>query len=468
MESSCPDNALFRKRFSSYLWLIIMALFSGNLMAQGGDYKPAGVTCQFSPQEISRQSIVTQKQLTQLKESWRKEAATVLKERNEDIAELCTGRLIITDPSYSSPYQRIFRHIIQANNLQSVSMQLYLGKQPWPNAFSAGEGSLVLQVGLLPILRNETEMAFVICHEIAHYTLDHSTKSLVTYFEQLNATETKASLKQLGKQEYGAKTIALQLLGKLTFTNRRHSRFNESSADSLALIYLDRAGYNTRLGALSMQSLDNADTAGAYVSLAKHFNLPGFPFEERWTKKTKTLGSSKIVTAELNADSLKTHPDCSNRLAAMEQMLNRNGWKEGDFNMVSADSFAVMQRNALFEQVDSWYTLEQYDNALFEALRLTDLYPNHPYGYVQAGKILQGLCLAYSKFDLAAHVHTPSAALYSENFNELLRMMQRLSLEEMIRMTAAYILFHAKKWEATSGSFREMAAQLPAIKKLQP
>ena len=446
--------------------LIINAFLPLFLNAQDIDYKTAGVTCNLSPQEISRQSIITEKQLNQLQPSWRKEAASVLKDRNEHIAKLCSGKLIITDTLFSLPYQRIFKHIIEANNLQTEAMQLYLGKQPWPNAFSAGEGSLIFQVGLLPVLRNEAEMAFVICHEIAHYILNHSTQSLVTYFGQLNSAETQATLKQLGKQEYGTKTVALQLLEKLTFTSRRHSRFNESSADSLALIYMDRARYNTRLGAASMQSLDGADTAGGYVPLAKHFNLPGFAFEDRWIKKTKTLGSSKMYTAELNADSLKTHPDCSKRLAAMEQRLGTNGWKEGNFNMLSADSFALMQRNAMFERVDSWFQLGQFDFALFEALRLTDLYPEHPYGYVQAGKILQALCVAYSKFELSEYVHPPSSALYTDNFNELLRMMQRLSLEEMIRMTAAYVLNHAKKWETTSGAFRDMAAQLPALKKL--
>lgn len=468
MEVLCPENTLSRRLSFCFLCLMVHAFFAGGLQAQVMDYKPAAVACKFSSMEINRQSMVTEKQLALLKESWRKEAAAVLKERNEDVAKLCTDSSIITDQAFSSPFQRIFRHIIQSNNLQAISMQLYLGKQPWPNAFSAGEGSLVFQVGLLPVLRNEAEVAFVICHEIAHFTLDHSTKSLFNYFEQLNAEETKAKLKQLDKQEYGAKTLAMQLLEKLTFFNRRHSRFNESSADSLALIYLDRAGYNTRLGALSMQSLDAADSAGAYVSLTKHFNLPGFPFEERWIKKTKTLGSSKVVTAGLNADSLKTHPDCSKRLAAMEQMLQGSGLKEGDFNLLPADSFALLQRNALFEQVDSWYKLNQYDYALFESLRLTDLYPDHPYGYVQAGKILQDLCIAYSKFELSSHVRPPSSTLYSENFNELLRMMQRLSLEEMIRMTAAYVLFHAKKWETTSGAYRSMSAQLPALKKLLP
>lgn len=466
MYCCCPKIFSFTLN-QSFFWLIINVLLPVCLLAQGVDYMPAGVTCQFSPQEISRQSTVTQKQLTLLKESWRKEAATVLKERNADIAELCTGKLFITDPAFSSPFQRIFSHIVQANNLQPASMQLYLGKQPWPNAFSAGEGSLIFQVGLLPVLRNEAEMAFVICHEMAHYTLDHSTQSLVTYFEQLNAAETQQKLKQLGKQEFGAKALALQVVEKLTFTSRRHGRFNESSADSLALIYLNRAGYNTRQGAASMQSLDGADSTGGYVSLAKHFNLPGFPFEERWIKKTKTLGSGKIATTELNTDSLKTHPDCSKRLAAMQQMLDATGWNEANFNMLSADSFLLMQRNALFERVDSWYRLGQYDHALFEALRLMDQHPEHPFGYVQAGKILQDLCIAYSRFELSGRVHTPSTTLYSENFNELLRMMQRLSLDEMIRLTTAFVEFHAQKWQPVSGAYRDMAAQLPALKKFQ-
>jgi Zn-dependent protease with chaperone function len=449
--------------FISFLTFVTIPLLSLN---QAPDYRLVGENCVFTEKEKARQATITQQQLNKLKDDWRKEAAVYLQQRNEEISTLCTQKLLITDNGFNKAIQQIFSHIITSNNLQNIPVQLYLSKHPWPNAFSAGEGSLVLNVGLLPVLRNEAEVAFVICHEIAHFTLDHSIKSIFTYFQQLNNEDTRIKLKQLSKQEYNTKAMAMELLEKLTFTSRRHSRFNESSADSLALIYLNAAGYNVQVGAACMQSLDGADTLGTYVALARHFNLPGFVFEERLIKKAKTLGSGRSIAADFNTDSLKTHPDCSKRLAVMQAMVRTGSWSGGNFALLPADSFAALQRNAMFERVDGWYKLGQYDHALYEALRIVDLHPNHSFGYVQAGKILQEMCVAYKKYELGSHIHTPSGVLYTENFNELLRMTQRLTLNELINLTTAFVQHHGAKWIPQSAEYRQMAAGLPAIKNL--
>jgi hypothetical protein len=150
----------------------------------------------------------------------------------------------------------------------------------------------------------------------------------------------------------------------------------------------------------------------------------------------------------------------------MNRQLNARNWKEGIFSLLSPDSFVLLQKHAHFERLDTWYHLRQYDYSLFEALRLIDLYPDDAFGYVMAGNVLQDMCLAYSKYELSRYIHPPSAAIFSENFNELLRMFQRLSLEEMVKLTVAFVQQHAVRWESTSVNYKQMAGRLNAIKKL--
>ena len=48
-----------------------------------------------------------------------------------------------------------------------------------PNAFSAGAGRIVITRGLITSLRNESELAAIIAHEMSHEILGHNTEALV-------------------------------------------------------------------------------------------------------------------------------------------------------------------------------------------------------------------------------------------------------------------------------------------------
>jgi len=112
------------------------------------------------------------------------------------------------------------------------------------NAWCMPGGKVVVYSGILPITQDETGLAVVMGHEIAHAVAKHSNERM-----------SQALLAQLGGQ-----TLAAALLDKPQQTQQiwmtlfgvgvelgamlPYSRLQESEADHLGLIFMAMAGYN--------------------------------------------------------------------------------------------------------------------------------------------------------------------------------------------------------------------------------
>ncbi|GAB7080442.1 beta-barrel assembly-enhancing protease [Megalodesulfovibrio paquesii] len=110
------------------------------------------------------------------------------------------------------------------------------------NAFAAPAGYIFVYSGLLLNMENESEVAGVLGHELAHVSQRHIAKRI----EAAGATSLLALLGMLagaflgGKEGYGmlVGTSALQQTAMLAY-----SRDNEQEADEVGLNYLINAGY---------------------------------------------------------------------------------------------------------------------------------------------------------------------------------------------------------------------------------
>ena len=108
------------------------------------------------------------------------------------------------DPEIDRYFQNILKEIFKNNpSIPASEVRLLWSKSFSPNAASFGEGSITLHIGLTAKLENESQLAFIICHEIAHYLLNHSNKSMEDELDQLNTKEVLAKVKRIQNQKYG-------------------------------------------------------------------------------------------------------------------------------------------------------------------------------------------------------------------------------------------------------------------------
>jgi predicted Zn-dependent protease len=115
------------------------------------------------------------------------------------------------------------------------------------NAWCMPGGKIVFYTGILPIAQNETGVAIIMGHEVAHALANHGQQRMsAAYIQQGLALAGNIAIqdeqsRNIFNQSYG---IGSNVLGMLPF-----SRSHESEADRIGLILSAIAGYNPDEGA---------------------------------------------------------------------------------------------------------------------------------------------------------------------------------------------------------------------------
>lgn len=165
-----------------------------------------------------------------------------------------------TDKANTALVQKVGRNIANAvetylkangmeNLVSSYSWEFNLVKSSDVNAFCMPGGKIVVYEGILPITQDETGLAVVLGHEVAHAVAKHANERMS---QQMAAQYGNAALGvALGGASSTVQTIASSVygLGAQYGVMLPYSRKQELEADKLGLIFMAMAGYNPQLAA---------------------------------------------------------------------------------------------------------------------------------------------------------------------------------------------------------------------------
>ncbi|MBR1889965.1 MAG: M48 family metallopeptidase [Alloprevotella sp.] len=131
-----------------------------------------------------------------------------------------------------------------AEDVKNFSWEFNLVQDATANAFCMPGGKIVVYEGLLPITKDESSLAIVLGHEIAHAVARHSAEQLTSQLKaQYGAQAANYILGAVGGGQW-------QQIGNAAFSFgsnsllRKFSRSNESEADYMGLVFAAMAGYN--------------------------------------------------------------------------------------------------------------------------------------------------------------------------------------------------------------------------------
>jgi len=133
-----------------------------------------------------------------------------------------------------------------SGTLGGYKWEFNLVKDSSANAWAMPGGKVVVYTGILPITQNESGLATVMGHEVAHAVARHGSERMSqALLTQLGGMALSVALSQypsqtneLFMQAYGIGTQVGVLLP--------YSRLQESEADRLGLIFMAMAGYDPR------------------------------------------------------------------------------------------------------------------------------------------------------------------------------------------------------------------------------
>lgn len=347
---------------------------------------------------------------------------------------LLTSRTVTEEKAYNY-IQAVVQRIVAANpELKGIEVRVVFSRDLWPNAYSIGDGTIAFNAGLFVYLQQEAEMAFVLCHELAHYYLDHSGKKIRRYVETVNGEEFKKEIRRLEKQEYQVRAQYEKLVKTIAFDIHRHSRDNEAEADRTGLRFLKNAGYSGQAFISTMQLLDRVDDT-AFLKppdLKTLFSFPGYAFKDRWIKKESAIFGAlnpdeESALTKKERDSMKTHPDCSRRIALLSDSATS---MQGRNFLVDEKTFWKLKEDFLPEIVEECFAAGNISRNLYYSLQLLQEGKHTQLAIYSIARDLNLLYSMQKDHTLGLSVDSESRH-HPEAYNLLLRMLYRVRLEEI-------------------------------------
>jgi predicted Zn-dependent protease len=164
--------------------------------------------------------------------------ATISKDKQKTAMVIKVGKRI------AAAVEQYMKNNGMEGQIKEFQWDFHLIADATPNAFCMPGGKIVVYEGILPYTQDETGLAVVLGHEVAHAVAKHSNERMsqqlvVTLGEEaLNMAVSKKSdlVKQLAPTIYG--------LGSQYAVMLPYSRSHESEADHMGLIFMAMAGYD--------------------------------------------------------------------------------------------------------------------------------------------------------------------------------------------------------------------------------
>lgn len=408
-------------------------------------------------------------EIQQLSKENREDFKSILDKRFEMVADLFENDRIISYSEATDFLQKVSGRILQKNpELNSISPRILFSRDWWPNAYSVGEGTLVINAGLLIHLNNEAELAFVISHELAHLYLDHSNKAIRKNINTVKSPEFQQELKRLSKQEYGAGAEFDKLLKNLAFGSRKHSRTNEAEADLQAWKFLRNSGYDCNGIRTCLQLLDKVDQLSLYapIHLNKLFNFSEYPFKKRWIENESAIFGAMAMpksTSASDEDSLKTHPDCSRRIEFLQDSIALCA--HSNSFVTNENQFKVLQKEFEMEVMEGLYNSKNYSKNLYCSLQLLQSEKEEAFAVFNIARVLNTIFEKQKSHELGKWIDKEDRK-QEEDFKLLLRMLDRIRLDELAQLSYNFCFKYKDKMVSYEGFTEEFKKSYLNLKKI--
>jgi hypothetical protein len=240
---------------------------------------------------------------------------------------LLSGKVIFNDP-ISVYVSKIAKYLLIDQPVLFHELRFYTIKSNMPNAFSTDQGIIFVTTGLMARVQNEAQLAFILAHEISHYTAKHVKNS---YIKRKDINNGMNSSERYDSEFYNKN---LQLLSK-------YNKNNELVADELAMNLFTKTKYEI-------------------VECKNALNLLGYlhiPFENEVFDPscldTKTVVIPKrffksnipeiIFDDQIENSENSTHPSLLLRIELIESLIIKHKTKGANKFIISEIFFLIVE-----------------------------------------------------------------------------------------------------------------------------
>jgi hypothetical protein len=253
----------------------------------------------------------------------------------------------------------------------------------------------------------------------------------------------------------------------MVFDSRRHGRHNEAEADEYALRFMKNTGYDCNAIKTCLHTLDDIDDTTYFSnppSIEKELNFPNYPFKQSWVSQQSSIFSQikedDSPESKREKDSLKTHPDCEKRILLFEAHWKDDGKKRPSF-LVNEEKFNELKRQLFYEIMEECYREDELSKNLYYALALLENEPGNRFAVYSVVRCFIRLWYLQKNHQLQQSIEKEDQS-FPPQYNLLLRMLDRLRLEEIVALNNAFAAEHAEQMKTYPG----FAAELDILHKI--
>jgi len=293
------------------------------------------------------------KQVLQKKESKSNVSTKEVELLNEKFvySVLMSGKALYGDP-VTQYLNQLLEKILENKPELWKEIRIFALKSEQVNAFSTPQGTIFVNLGLIANCSNEAELAFIICHELAHYTKNAEDK-------------LKYDPSKINDIDYYLKYHA-------------QSREQELQADKFGFLeFFKDLGYSFEVIEKVFDMLQYSNLPFGEKKFTREF------FENDYFQLDSLYFPTQInpVSSRENyVDTLSTHPNILNRRLEMRKITRQFS------NTASSQKTAYFDKEfqeakmwAQFESINQMIIHNKYLYAYFNSCALQDLYPQHPF-----------------------------------------------------------------------------------------
>lgn len=285
---------------------------------------------------------------------------------------LQSGKVIFNSPE-TNYIKNIAKYLLRDNKELFSELRFYILRSNSVNAFSMDQGIIVCTTGLIAHVENEAQLAFIIGHEISHYTEKHVRNGYIEY---------KDYEKEIGHYKRLSYYEAINQLS-------RYSKTQELDADKKGLDFYLNSVYDPAEIEQSFLNLNYSylpfeeKTFDVGFLQTEHLTLPDYLFPDSIPEIKNNLDRD---------DSGSTHPNMKKRIIATNATLSNfenNGTQK--FHILDEEEFKKIQKSARFESVNIDLSDRFYGDALFKIFLLKNEFPNERFLDISKVKAIYGL-----------------------------------------------------------------------------
>lgn len=369
-----------------------------------------------------------------------KEIEAVYKSQFEDFSRTVENKELYFDDNLQTYIQKILNEITRNNPaLADKKIAVYFSRDPEANAYSIGDGTIVFNLELLKYLNDEAEIGYIICHEIAHYTLNHRDLSIQKEISSQNLKEIKALEKELKKSKFNKQIKSETFAKNSVYSRKNRSRLQEFQADSLGLNYFKNTNYNSASSINLLKHLSKTDIETdslPRVSYPKNFTTKNQKFIREWVtmEDYSKYSYSKENIFKWDVDSLKTHPNCEQRIEKISKLI-----KNSKTNYYTDKAFFDdLKKRIEYEQIYSNYYLKNYGSSLYEALKLKEKNPKSVYLKDMITSNLEALAKAKKEMRINSYIPSINPNEQTKSQQYYFNFVSNLTLSELEQLALDY------------------------------